>query len=293
MASLANVNRLLAAGFRRLDFHQLDTNGLPAGVSGTVSAGRAGAPAGRIYAVKTANIATPASTNVPVEGDDILQATFQFSNNAARAFDIAASEDNFANRQAFQGILTRQIGNVNLAGRDIFPFTLNNVLLIAVSNAKAQTPGIRGLGMYAGVIAPQCQIAVRGRSTYAGRTAAQFDASVTMALADRYPWGETYQANNEGFTGSYAEDWSAAYPMTIHRHKGDGTTTVFDLQEKPSSTSLLDVLVYLLDTNQIPTRQVANVTIAQTYSGQLTFTTPPTASQDIVTFYQYIPTANG
>jgi len=289
MANLNNVHRYISAGFRRLDGHVLDANGLPAGATGVCVAGATGCPAWRITAVKTMNVNTPASTNVPVEGDNILQGTFQFPSNAARAFDIAFSEDDFDDRQPFQGILPYNVGNHAFAGRDISPYFINTCTLIGVSDAKAQASGIQGLPMYGGVIIPRAQIAARGRSTFAGRTAAQFDASVTMNLADAYPWAETFQASKQGFTGSYVEDWTFVYPVTLHRHLGDAATKTFNLAEKPSSSSLSDVLIFLLDANNIPTRQLSGVTVDPT--GQtITFVSAPTAVQNIVTYYGYIPT---
>lgn len=289
--NLNNVQQYIAAGFRRLDGHVLDSSGLPAGSSGgTVANGATGVAAWRITAVKTMNVNTPAATNVPVEGDDILQGTFQFANNAARAFDIQFSEDDYTDRTPFQSIIPRNIGNHSFAGRDISPFNLNNCLLIGVSNAKANASGIQGLGMYAGVLVPRAQISARGRSTFAGRTAAQFDASVTMSLASQYPWGETYQTGNEGYIASYVEDWSHAYPVTLHRWNGDGATKTFNLAEKPSSTSLSDILVYTLDVNGIPTRQTTGVTIDQT-GRTITFTgAAPTTGLPIIAWYSYVPT---
>lgn len=288
MASLANVTQYISAGFSRLDFHRLDTNGLPAGTTGTITAGANGAAAGRILAAKTMNINIPAADGVPVTGDDVLQGTFIFPSIAARSFEIDFAADDFLDRQAFQGIKARNIGNLSFAGRDINPFALKNLMLIGVSNASSKMTGSSGLGMYAGVFATRAQMTIRGRNSFAERAAAAYLGTVVLNLQDGYPWGETFQVGVEGYTQSFIEDWTHAYPVTVHRWQQTSGLTKFFLGETPASTSLNDVLVYVLDTNGIPTRQTSGVTIS-TADNSITFSLAPTASYDIVAYYGYVP----
>lgn len=288
MPSLANVTQYISAGFQRLDFHRLDTNGLPAGVTGTVTPGANGAAAGRILAAKTMNINIPAADAVPVTGDNILQGTFIFPSAAARSFDVEFAADDFLDREAFQGIKARNIGNLSFAGRDVAPFTLNNVMILGVSNASSKMSGSSGLGMYAGVFATRAQMTIRGRNSFAERGAAAYLGTVVLNLQDSYPWGETFQVANEGYVQSFVEDWTHAYPVTVHRHKQTSGLTKFYLGETPASTNLDDVLVYVLDTTGIPTRKTSGVTISTT-DNSLTFSVAPTDAFDIVTYYGYVP----
>lgn len=288
MANLVNIQRYIAAGFARFDFHVLDSKGLPAGVNGgTVTPGRAGVAAGRISAVVTANINIPAATPVPVPGDNVLQGTFQFPSDAPRTFEIQFSEDDFGDRRAFQNIITRAIGNHQFAGRDIIPFSLNNLMFIGVSNASAKSPGITGLGMYAGVFATRAQMTVQGRQSFANRAAALFAGTVTLNAMDSYPWGETFQVGVEGYTQSFIEDWTLAYPVTVHRWTGGSGQLVFDLGETPASSSLDDVLIHTVDANGIVTRKSAGVTISTT-GKTATFALAPD-DLDIVAYYGYVP----
>jgi hypothetical protein len=288
MPTLANVQRYIAAGFQRLDFHQLDSSGLPAGITGVVTAGATGVAAGRITAVKTMNVNIPASEAVPVTGDNVLQGTFQFQNVSPRTFDVEFAEDDFADRQSFQGIKPRNIGNFSFSGRDVSPFSLNNLLLIGVANASAQAVGVRGLGMYAGIFANRAQMSVRGRNNFVERGAASYLGTVTLNSSDSYPWGETYSVTNEGYLQSFVEDWTLAYPVTCHRWTQSSGVTVFNLGETPASTSLNDVLVYVIDTNGIPTRKTTGVTIDAT-AKTLTFSVAPTDAYSIVAWYGYVP----
>lgn len=290
MASLVNIQRYIAAGFARLDFHRLDSNGLPAGVTGTVVAGGTGVAAGRITAVVTANINIPASVGVPIPGDNILQGTFQFPNDQPRTFDVQFSEDDFADRTAFQGIIPRAIGNHEFAGRDVAPFSLNNLMLIGVSNAQARASGIAGLGMYAGVFTTRAQMSVRGRAGLTARAAALFEGTVTLNNMDSYPWGETFKAAVEGYLQSTIEDWTLAYPVTVHRWTQGGTaTTVFSLAEVPASTSLLDILFYRVDVNGNAIAVTSGVTI-DTTAKTATFSVAPSATDlAIIAYYGYVP----
>ena len=288
MASLANVTQYISAGFQRLDFHRLDTNGLPAGVTGVITPGAAGAAAGRILAAKTMNINIPAADAVPVTGDNILQGTFIFPSAAARSFDIEFAADDFLDREAFQSIKARNIGNLSFAGRDTAPFNLNNLMILGVSNATSKMSGSSGLGMYAGVFATRAQMTLRGRNSFAERAAAGYLGTVVLNLQDSYPWGETFQAGVEGYTQSYIEDWTHAYPVTVHRWRQTGALTKFYLGETPASTDLNDVLVYVLDTNGIPTRKTSGVTISNA-DNSLTFSVAPTDQYDIVAYYGYVP----
>jgi hypothetical protein len=289
MANLSNVKRYISAGFARLDFHQLDQYGLPAGVTGVVVAGANGVAAGRINAVTTMNAATPAAVGVPIPGDNVLQGTFMFPNDQPRTFPVQFSEDDFADRQAMQSIIPRDIGNFSFAGRDTQPFVLNNMMFIGVSNAKARTAGVAGLGMYAGVFATRAQMVAQGRAAFANRAAGLFAGTITLNAMDAYPWGETFKTSVEGYVQSFIEDWTLAYPVTCHRWtQSSGAVTKFFLGETPASTSLNDVLVYVLDTNQVPTRKTSGVTIS-TVDNSITFDSAPTAGYDIVCWYGYVP----
>lgn len=289
MPSLANVQRYISAGFQRLDFHQLDSSGLPAGVTGQVTAGATGVPAGRITAVRTMNINIPAATAVPIVGDNIPQGTFVFQNASPRSFDVAFSEDDFADRQAFQGIIPRNFGNHTFSGRDASPFSLNNLMIIGVSNASAQAPGIKGLGMYAGVVCTRAQMTVRGRGPFDFQAAAEYFGTVNLNAGDGYPWGTTYQVANEGFSSAFVLDWTEQYPVTCHRWTQTGSGTVFNLGETPASSSLSDVLVFTVDTNGIPTGPYTSGVTVSTTGKTLTFSLAPTNGYAIIAYYGYVP----
>jgi hypothetical protein len=161
-------------------------------------------------------------------------------------------------------------------------------MILGVSNASSKMSGSSGLGMYAGVFATRAQMTIRGRNTFAERAAAGYLGTVVLNQMDSYPWGETFQVVNEGYTQSFIEDWTHAYPVTVHRHKQTSGLTKSYLGEIPASTNLDDVLVYVLDTNGIPTRKTTGVTISAA-DNSLTFSVAPTDAYDVVTYYGYLP----
>lgn len=290
MANLNNVKRYISAGFARLDFHRLDSYGLPAGITGVVTPGATLTAAGRINAVVNGPFTTPNAAGVPIPGDNELQGTFMFANDQPRIFQVQFSEDDFSDRQAMQGIIPRDIGNHSFAGRDIAPFVLKNMMFIGVSNAKARTAGVAGLDMYAGVFATRAEMVAQGRTALANRAAGLFQGTVTLNSMDSYPWGETFKTSVEGYRESFIEDWTLAYPVTVNRGQPTVGITKFYLSEIPASTSLDDVLVYTLDSNQIPTRKTSGVTIDQA-DNSITFSAPPQAAgvSDIVCYFGYVP----
>jgi hypothetical protein len=288
MATLSNVVRYISAGFQRLDFHQLDSSGLPAGATGVVVAGATGVGAARLTAAKTMSITTPASEKVPVSGDNVLQGTFQFPSAEVRGFELAVAEDDFADRLSFQNIKTRNIGNHSFAGRDISPFQMNNIMFIGVGNSQAQASGIKGLGMYSGVFGTRAQVIVRGRDSFSERAAAAYLFDFTLGAMDTYPWGETFTIANEGYTSSFVEDWTLAYPVTVHRWTQSTAVTVFNLAETPASTDLADVLVYVIQANGTALRYTAGVTISAT-NKTITFSVAPADGLTIIAYYGYVP----
>ena len=286
MGNLVNIKRYTAAGFARLDFHVLDSKGLPAGATGVCTPGATGCPAARMFAVKTANINIPTATVVPISGDNAPDGTFIFPNEAARGFDISAAEDDFTNRDSFQNIVPRDIGNHTFSGRDTLPFSINNLMLIGVSNISARGTTVPNIGAYGGIFTTSAQLVVRGRNAFTEITAATFDGSVVLNPMSQYPWGETFKQSVEGYTRSYLEDWTFAYPVTVHRWTQTSGLTEFFLNETPATTSLLDNLVYVIDTNGNWYLQSAGVTVNTTLR-KITFGVAPTDAYDIVSYFGY------
>lgn len=290
MSLTDNVLKYIAAGFQRLDAHQLDSDGLPAGLTGSVTANDVnGVAAFRIKLAKTLSITTQAGEVVPITGDDIFAGSFIFDNVQPRSFDIEFAEDDFEDRQAFQDIIYQNKNNFSFAGRDIKPFNINTCLLVGVSKAKAQSSGALGLPMYAGVFTTRAELTVRGRNNFTERAAASFLGTVNLNAMDSYPWGETFKVDTgeEGYIASFVEDYTSRMPPTVHRWKGLTAKSKIFLGELPASTDLSDFLLYSLDTNNRPTQITSGFTIDLT-DRSINFAAPHT-STNLVAWYMYQP----
>jgi hypothetical protein len=288
MAVTDNVLRYIAAGFQRLDFHRLDSDGLPAGITGEVTANDPlGVGAGRIKLAKTLNITTQAGEVVPITGDDIYAGGFMFDNVQPRSFECVAAEDDFVDRDAFQNITYQNKGNFSFVGRDIKPFTVNDTMILGISRAQAQSTGALGLPMYAGVLATRCQFSIRGRDAFSERAAAGFNLTANLNAMDAYPWGETFKVDEEGYLASFVQDFTSRMPPTVHRWKGLTAVTNIFVAETPASASLSDMLLYSIDSNNIPTLITTGVTIDPA-TKKLTFSSPHT-SVNLEAWYMYVP----
>lgn len=286
-----NVLKYIAAGFDRLEGHVLDGNNIANGTSSTtqVATGAAGSPGFRITGVKTSAITVPEPDVVPVTGDDSYLAGFIFPSANVRSFDIEASIEDLTNNTYFQLSKTYNIGNSSVGILDIPTPTLPSVCLIAVSNAKSEQSGSVGNAQFGGVIIPVCQIFPLGRTTFSERTAAVFRARVVMTQGQAFPWGETFTTTNVGTTAGTIVEWSAQHRKAIQRFTGDGGTQTFGpLNYIPASTSLNDVVVYVVDpTTGVPTIQVAGVTVNQA-ARTITFGVAPALNSKIIVYYDYV-----
>lgn len=286
-----NVLKYIAAGFDRLEGQILDGNNIANGTSPStqVATGAVGSPGFRITGVKTSAITVPEPDVVPVTGDDSYLAGFIFPSANVRSFDIEAAIEDLTNITYFQQTKTYNIGNASVGVLDIPTPTLPSISLIAVSNAKSEQTGSVGNAQFAGVLIPVCQIFPLGRTTFSERAAGVFRARVVMTQGQAFPWGETFTTTNVGTTAGTVVEWSAPHRKAIHRFTGDnGTLTFGPLNYIPASTSLNDVIVYVVDaTTGVPTIQTSGVTINQA-AKTLTFAVAPTTNSKIVVFYDYV-----
>ena len=288
MAAIDNTLRYIAAGFQRLDGHRLDSDGLPAGVTGTVTANDVnGVGAFRMKLVKTLSITLQSGEVVVITGDDIFAGSFLFDNVQPRSFEASFAEDDFADREAYQGINYQNKNKTSFAGRDIKPFVVNDVLLIGVTRAQAQQSGALGLSMYGGVYCGRSQISIQGRQGYTERTAGDFLLTANLNTMDSYAWGETFKVDEEGYLASTVQDWTNPSPATVHRWKGLVAQSKIYVSEVPVSTDITAMSLYSLDANNRPTEITTGFTVDPT-DRSINFVAPHT-STNLISWYGYQP----
>ncbi len=278
-----NVTELIAAGFERLDFMVLDSTGIAAGSTGTVSSGATGSAAGRILGVQTAEIRIGEPSEVNIPGDDGSMGTFAFAPDTIPGFDVIVGVHNLTNDAVFQGTNVLSEGSMSIGVLDPTLPVYADLSLIAVSRSKSKLNASQGVANYTGVIIPKCQAIPLGRATFQGREGAGFRYRITPTRSSAYPWGRTLQdtSSGEGTSGGVIFPWSAPNPITMHRWTGDNTTTTFNLGEKLATAAANEFRLYIGTT--LTTGGLTLVAAATSW----TIGSAPATNAKVVAVYQY------
>jgi hypothetical protein len=277
----ANVSEYIAAGFERLEYHQLDSAGIAAGASGSISTGATGAPAARILGVKTSDIVIPEPDIVPITGDDGPLGQFIFPSTTTPGFNIDIGAQDLQDEAYFQQTLIETQGDMSFGILQPKDQGFPDFALIAVSRAKSKMSGSDGVANYMGIIIPKCQIVPLGRVSWTEREGATYRYRVSTTISDAYPWGKTLTDAVNGTTGGSIMPWSAENRITMHRWSGDGATTAFTLGQTPASSAVAKMRVFV--NNTITTGGITISTAAKT----LTFSVAPANGAKIVAVYEY------
>jgi hypothetical protein len=276
-----NVKKLIAAGFERLDFMVLDSAGIGAGATGSVSSGAAGAACGRLLGVQTAEAKVGNAETVNIPGDDGNQGAFIFGPAEIPPFDIIVGVQDLSADAAFQTTTVFDEGSVSWGVLDPGLPVYVDVALIAVSRAKSKVSGSDGVANYSGILVPKCNLVPLGRVTFQGRAGAGFRYTVQPTRADAYPWGRTLKDSDQGAQNGVIFPWSAPNPITMHRWTGDGATTAFTVGENFATAAVAECRVYVNTTIKLtgvtPSLGTKNVTI----------TAAPALNDKVLAYYQY------
>lgn len=279
---MTNDLQWVMAGLDRVEGMVLDSSGNICGTTSTAPTGAAGSNGFRILGAKEAPVSAPDPTTVPVTGDDNYIAGFVFASDAVRSFILTAAVQDLNVAQYMGSGNAYAIGNSQVGFVDGQPFGPINVALLFNSQLKSQTPGNVGQGIWGGIIVPRAQGIPLGRQTSAERAAGIMRYSFTFSMADRFPWGETFNSSVHGVSQSSHMPWSANNRKAWFRATGNAALTTFGpLTYTPASTSLNDFVVYVNGY-----RRTANITV-DTVNKQFTFTSPPANNDVIAVFYDH------
>lgn len=276
-----NVKTLIAAGFERLDFHILDSTGIAAGTTGTVSQGAAGSAAGRMLGVQTAEIKVGEPDNVNIPGDDGNLGTFEFGPAEIPSFDIIVGVMDLTWEAVFQGTTVFNEGSFSWGVLDPNNPSYADVAFIGVSRAKSKESGTDGVSHYQHVLIPKANVIPLGRDTYQGRTGAGFRYRVQPTRTDSYPWGLTLKDAVQGTPGGVIFPFTAPNRTTFHRFTGDNGTASFTVAENFATASTNECRVYINTT--LTTGGVTPTAGAKT----LAIAPAPGTNAKIVVYYQY------
>lgn len=243
---MTNDLQWVMAGLDRIEGMVLDSSGNICGTSTTAPTGAAGSNGFRILGAKDAPASAPEPTLVPVSGDDNFIASFAFISANVRSFVLTAAVQDLQVGQYMGSGNAYAIGNSEIGFVDGSPFAPVNVALLFNSQAKSQVAGNVGQGIWNGIIVPKAQGIPLGRQTFAERAAGIMRYMFIFSMADRFPWGETFNQSTHGFSTATLLPWSSNNRKGWFRFTGDGSTKGFGpLKDTPASTSLLDVVVYV------------------------------------------------
>lgn|SRR5574342_22201 len=278
---MSSITSVIAAGFEQLDFHVLDSNAFAAGATGSVTAGAAGSPGGRIVGAKTMNITLPDGTVVAITGDDNQLGEFGFPSPDPRAFTIEYAVHDFNDDAVFQGTSVHNIGNSTFGIQD--PTNPGYVDAMLLARSRSQNVDSANAKGFTGLIVPKCQLQPLGRAGFNERGEATFRMRVTTSPSTQYPWGMTFTDAVNGDTSGRFIPWTTVNPPAVHRftQDGTGTTQAFGpLQYTPASTSTDDMLVFV-------NRYRTTAFTVNTATKMITFNAPPAADAVIVVWYEY------
>lgn len=275
-----NTKLMIAAGFARVDFHVLDSAGIAAGPTGSITSGAAGSAAGRILGAQSAETGVAEALTVNISGDDGNLGAFVFGPAEINAFNLDVGAHNLTNDATFQSTSVEDQGDISIGVLDPGLPTYVDVSLLLVSRAKAKQSGSDGVANYTGLIIPKCNIVPQGRITFQGREGGGFRYRVQPTRTDTLPYGKTLTDSTNGTQNGVYFPWSAENPITIHRWTGTGAVTDFTLGETPASTAVSKMRVFI---NTTLTTAVSVVVATKT----LTISPAPANGAKIVAMYEY------
>lgn len=235
-----SVTETIAAGFERLEFHVYNSSGFIAGPTGSLTAGAAGAAAGRIRAVKTMDLNIPDPEITNITGDNAFQGAFIWDPSQAPGFTIEAAINNPTYNGVFQETNVVTVGEVKLGALMPGGPTYPDVCLLAVSNAKSKDSGFGGLSKFTGVIVPKCNIVPLGRAGFNERGEATYRFRVVVNISDSNAWGETFLAPTWGTTEMPIQEWSADNRVSLHafqQNSGNSVSAFGPLLYTPVTTA--------------------------------------------------------
>lgn len=229
--ALVNIKDFIAAGFDSLQLAFLDSNGFPAGVTGSVSQGSV-ASMQRFAGVKTAEIQLPETPIVSVTGDDGLLGTFQFQSNEPRSFALNLGEMNLSILNKSQGTSLYTVGSYyDFAAFDPANQSFVDCVLLASSQAKSMESGNRGAGYYH-MLLPLSQLQWRGNNREE-QSAIDFPWNVIMNRADTLPWGTPISSDTFGKDAMTGAIWFSQNRMTLDTYRYNGSDTTYLLSRVP------------------------------------------------------------
>lgn len=275
---MTGAYKSVAAGNKYAFMGFLDANGYLLGSSTSAPAsGAAGSGMLRITGIKSAAVTIPDNDTVQVTGDDELLADFAFDSLNTRSFNVEAAVQDLTLESLLLNKTLETVAGGTVGYLDITDAPEYDATLIFQSRSKKQDAGTLGRKAWSGTMVLLATVKPLGRAGFDERGAALWRFSVTPQLSGYNPWGVTIQESSTPFMARY-RPFSFDYPITMHRHTGNGVLTTFNLDYPPVDANSLSVF---------SRRVAAAVSSVSTASKTMTLGSAAANGAEMVTLYQF------
>lgn len=275
------------AGFERLDYYVLDTNGYVIGTATSLANG-ADSGGGQLIGVNTADVSVPEARTVVVQGDDRVLGQFTFSSDALPTFTIESAVFDQVLTSLAQGTKRHAIGDSTFIGYQ--PKDPNYISMCIVATSKGLTQDTSTINQkgFTTFTFPNVTIVPLGTPGLNNAQAQTNRYRVTVNNANKYPFGLAFSDTNNGTTEFSYLETNTENRTAMHTFIGDGSTDSFTLDQTVAS-----------DTDGDKTKIYVNG-VVQTISTDFTMSTTagvttvtweagsiPSAGEVCVVYYEY------
>lgn len=230
----ANIAKFIVAGFERLHWTRVNSDGVPTGTaSGSLPANGADVGVGKLDWVKTADIQIAESEEVVITGDDDVAGQFIFSPATLPSFNIEVASSDFAFAAQTQSTTNRALGDFTFFQAQPNAADPVDMALILTSRAKSKETSTDGTSGFHHVVVPKAQILPLGRSGFTERGEAIYRYRVIANKFSKYPWGVALTNADDGTTGAVYFEFFSDYRVALHTFVGDNSATSFTVDYTP------------------------------------------------------------
>jgi hypothetical protein len=284
---MATFTSFIAAGVDLGFWGFTDSDGDLVGSTATAPANgnTTGSPMLRVFGLQTVEGGVPTPEAVPVEGDNGVLGSFIFDAVESTSFQISKGQFDLTLKGLMQGTTPIAQGSSSLTLGVVRPKPLEypDGAWILQSDAKKKGGASEGKSGWSGFLIPSTNVIQSGRAGFATRAPANDQLTVIVNPTNRYPYGVTLKTSVEGAETGDMFDFTQEYPITMHRHSGDGAVVTFLLPYKP--VSVAETLVRVGTATGMNLVTVSSVSTTFPYS--FTLAAAPVASAKIITTYAF------
>lgn len=242
---MANERKPISAGFDRIHYGVIDSDGYLIGSTTTAPTGgnQTGSTMARLSGAKSAPITVLEPESVVATGDDSALAKFLFQAADLPAGVIEAAVQDLTFDALAQGTAVADIGDLSVGVLQPENPVFQDMTLLLQRQAKSYTSGSRGAKRVSGLIASFVNITPLGTDSFTERQVATARYGYTLSAFDRLPFGSVVNTTDFGTQRGVAFPFTADNYTIMQRWTGNGTEDEFTLSNTPISISKIRVWI--------------------------------------------------